>query len=358
MSSDASAVVAATLHEPLPAPVPPRDDLREGVGSGVEDVLDATPWPTLADEEEPERWARVDPGRRWVAWDVVVGAGWWLLLLLLPPNLPFLPQRFRLPRQWWTFPLHVFRIVLWPVLGWLLGVLATLLSILWMDEYPCEAETTGWRGAVSSVLSPLGFSEKFLRRTLGVHIPPAPPFGRVFVGYWLPALSFLPGEATRAPTANYHYFCTDSKHHDYSYHYTYDAQHERYFVDSLSGLLHIIAFELLLSGVTYVVLLLALNLNLRQAATESLRRSFEKLHRILTRRKPQPQRPVVDEVCPICYGEFIKQGDGGQGSDDSEEEPEPWTHCRWGCGRAVHVSCMQRWLRTKNCCVLCSATWD
>mmetsp|Transcript_25602 Transcript_25602/g.74735 ORF Transcript_25602/g.74735 Transcript_25602/m.74735 type:complete len:358 (-) Transcript_25602:186-1259(-) len=357
MIQGVEATTAATPHEPAASEEGLRSSrAREAAADGTARV----PWPTLADEEEPERWAQAVP-RGGRLHDMALAAAWWLLLLLLPPNLPFFPERLRPPRRWWAFPLHVFRIVLWPVLGWLLGVLATLLSILWMDEFPCEAESVGWRGAITSVLTPMGLSEKFLRRILGVHIPPAPPFGRVFVGYWIPALSFLPGEATRATTANYHYLCTDSKHHDYSYHYTYDATHERYFVDSLSGLLHIIAFELVLSGVTYVVLLLALNLNLRQAASESLQRSFEKLYRVLCRRKPQPPRPVDDEVCPICYGEFLphQSEEGIQTKEEAETEaPEPWTHCRWGCGRAVHVSCMQRWLRTRNCCVLCAATWD
>ena len=35
----------------------------------------------------------------------------------------------------------------------------------------------------------------------------------------------------------------------------------------------------------------------------------------------------------------------------------PLDHCRWGCGRAVHMQCSLEWRAHRNECVFCGAFW-
>ena len=50
------------------------------------------------------------------------------------------------------------------------------------------------------------------------------------------------------------------------------------------------------------------------------------------------------DICVICFDEL---GDASG-----------LTHCQWGCGRAVHAVCMEKWLQRRNDCVFCQAWWS
>ena len=62
-------------------------------------------------------------------------------------------------------------------------------------------------------------------------------------------------------------------------------------------------------------------------------------------RKAVPRlEPSEGDLCPICHDEL----------DDSE----PLAYCRWGCGRAIHASCIASWRTRSDTCVLCGARWS
>eukprot|EP00964_Phaeocystis_antarctica_P047224 scaffold27315_cov63-Phaeocystis_antarctica.AAC.1 len=58
--------------------------------------------------------------------------------------------------------------------------------------------------------------------------------------------------------------------------------------------------------------------------------------------RPVKQLPTEPgDICIICFDEL--------GPDAG------LTHCRWGCGRALHAECMDKWLLRRNDCVFCQA---
>jgi len=73
-------------------------------------------------------------------------------------------------------------------------------------------------------------------------------------------------------------------------------------------------------------------------------RAVSQVRRRLVER-PVKQLPTEPgDICIICFDEL--------GPDSG------LTHCRWGCGRALHAECMEKWLLRRNDCVFCQAWWS
>ncbi|KAL1525582.1 hypothetical protein AB1Y20_020436 [Prymnesium parvum] len=69
----------------------------------------------------------------------------------------------------------------------------------------------------------------------------------------------------------------------------------------------------------------------------------ELLVRQLSREAVPPIIPDEGEVCGICYDELARGGE--------------LEHCRWGCGKAVHRTCMDEWRQRRNECIFCGTWW-
>lgn len=105
--------------------------------------------------------------------------------------------------------------------------------------------------------------------------------------------------------------------------------------------------------------------------------------RMVLRRQVPKQQLEEGDTCPICLdelrgegvegeggrgGEGRVEGQGGEGGGDCGGKQvrsdagarRPLTFCRWGCGRAVHASCMEEWRSHRNAagtthCLFCGA---
>ena len=87
------------------------------------------------------------------------------------------------------------------------------------------------------------------------------------------------------------------------------------------------------------------------------------------------RRPVeTGERCPVCFETLTLGTAGGSGVEEGCEDEGsagggsalrwPVAHCPWGCGKAVHVHCMARWVeacdmagKVAPTCVFCKAPW-
>jgi len=72
--------------------------------------------------------------------------------------------------------------------------------------------------------------------------------------------------------------------------------------------------------------------------------------RKITRRPVIPRLPVPDEICAICHDDLC-----------IEDDAQPLVHCKWGCGRAVHGSCMDDWGKHRLSpaeCLFCGSFWS
>ena len=319
--------------------------------------------------------------------------------------------------------------------GWILGF-STALGFAWLHEYPCETEPVGWRRKVIDLAVPLGVSERWVRSLGGVDIPQPPPFGRVLFNYMLPGFQFLPGTSSlellpsplsddvggreplwlsliageggswlsssstfqqHPPQYQFSYVCTDSRHRDYTYFFSYDGKHVEIFTESLWEFSHMIVFEALVSAMAYFAILLLLNLDLRRATFSSVSAWAGRIARIATPRTTVAERPIEDgDMCPVCHEELVPAGRDGAAESQAHQcwDPclawrgaptascggecdgslvarrfsrwrrrraklkQPIIHCRWSCGRAVHRDCQAQWLKTgANSCVYCNAPW-
>mmetsp|Transcript_7322 Transcript_7322/g.14640 ORF Transcript_7322/g.14640 Transcript_7322/m.14640 type:complete len:497 (+) Transcript_7322:56-1546(+) len=73
-------------------------------------------------------------------------------------------------------------------------------------------------------------------------------------------------------------------------------------------------------------------------------RAVSQVRRRLVERPVRRLPTEAGDICVICFDEL---GDAAG-----------LTHCRWGCGRAVHAECMEKWLLRRNDCVFCQAWWS
>ena len=64
-------------------------------------------------------------------------------------------------------------------------------------------------------------------------------------------------------------------------------------------------------------------------------------------------------TCPPVAASVGGHGEGTQPPVHAEVAlvAPPLDHCRWGCGRAVHMQCSLEWRAHRNECVFCGAFW-